>query len=376
MLILKTDELTEIQCSQVIELAVQRLPGESDYIVSLFNTLICSNIDHFWLLAIDSFGKIQGFCNLRPKKFMIHGQEFNVLGSSYMVTSKLKSSPSAADFLREYLFRESANYDFIIGFARKKMDYYWSRFGFLGLGCYPCLELSLYDIDIQKDCRNLRICEYDQNYLAEISNLYKSLSGSVPNSFHRTSSDWQFLVSNLAYRNNTRLHMIQANGALVGYFIRSDDTILEIYCLPDYFSPLTNSLKAFFEAYYDKIYIKLPDSYPLIASLKLFSHTYSSRLAFEGGHILKVANPESVLFKLETLLHQKLSQSSTLSGNLTVFNGLASVSYQQGIKTSISIEDGSSIDAFIKNVFMSINLHDSSSLFRLGELFFPWLDHF
>ena len=165
MLILKTDELTEIQSSQVIELAVQRLPGNRDYIVSLFDTLISSDIDHFWLLAIDSSGQIQGFCNLRPKKFMIHGQEFDVLGSSYMVTSKLKFSPSAADSIRENLFNESSNYDFIIGFARKKMDYYWSRFGFMGLGCYPCLELSLYDIDIQKDCTNLSICEYNQNYL-------------------------------------------------------------------------------------------------------------------------------------------------------------------------------------------------------------------
>ena len=376
MLILKTDELTEIQSSQVIELAVQRLPGNRDYIVSLFDTLISSDIDHYWLLAFDSSGKIQGFCNLRPKKFMIHGQEFDVLGSSYMVTSKLKFSPSAADSIRENLFSESSNYDFIIGFARKKMDYYWSRFGFMGLGCYPCLELSLYDIDIQKDCKNLSICEYNQNYLPEICKLYQSLYESVPHSFYRSPSDWQFLLSNLSYRNNTCLHMVLAEGRLVGYFIRSDDSILEIYCLPDYLSSFTNVLRAFFEIYYDKIYIKLADSHPLFAILKLFSHTYSSRLAYEGGHILKVSNSESVLFKLERLFHKKLSQSSISSGTLSIFNGLASVSYQQGINTSISIQQGKSIDALIKNVFMSLNLNDSSSLFRFGELFFPWLDHF
>ena len=99
----------------------------------------------------------------------------------------------------------------------------------MGLGCYPCLELSLYDIDIQKDCTNLSICEYNQNYLPEICKLYQSLSETVPNSFYRSPSDWQFLLSNLAYRNNTCLHMVLAEGKLVGYFIRSDDSILEIY---------------------------------------------------------------------------------------------------------------------------------------------------
>ena len=136
---------------QVIELAVQRLPGNRDYIVSLFDTLISSDIDHFWLLAIDSSGKIQGFCNLRPKKFMIHGHEFDVLGSSYMVTSKLKILVPLLPtlYVKTYLVKVVI---MILSWDShgKKMDYYWSRFGFMGLGCYPCLELSLYDIDIQK----------------------------------------------------------------------------------------------------------------------------------------------------------------------------------------------------------------------------------
>ena len=376
MYLLKTCDLNEDQCSQVIELAVQRLSGGREYIFSVFDNLINSRINHFWLLAVDSSGKIQGFCNLRPKRFMIHGQYFDVLGASFMVTSKLKFSPSAADSLRNYLFKESDNYDFIVGFARKKMDYYWSRFGFLGLGCYPCLELALYDIEEQKVNSTLKISDYNYCYLRDICKLYDSLSWLSPHYFKRTFIDWKFLISNLPRRKNTHLHVVISGCTLVGYFVSSENNILELFCVPDHFPSLINALKAFFQSNYDKVYIKLPDSHLFVAILKQFSHTYSSRLAFEGGHILKVSNPRSVLCKLEIVIHRKLSQSSTPSGSLSVFNDVAKVCYRQGMNSTIAINPEQSIDSFLRNIFISTNVHDLDSVFRLGELFFPWLDHF
>lgn len=377
MKVVKLRRLGKNYRTQVLELAINRLPGGNDHVRDTFTKLFESGIDQEWILAVDSTGFVHGFLNIRTKSFILYGQSFRVLGASFMVTSKTKTNLSIADLLREELFKESISYDLIIGFARKKMDYYWTKFGFLGLGCYPEMKLSLYDIISPSTCNSLTITLFSEKDFDALIQVYDDCSRNNISYFKRDNHDWRLLLNKVLENEHMCLHLLKNGQQIIGYIVHNGNNIIELCINSGYHDSAVMSIKQLFESKgCDTINIKLPSSCRMINRLKANSHTYSVRLAYEGGNIFKVSDPSSVGKKLASIVRERLEKVEKQSGCYVIFDNLATIFYEKDKSCNIQINPEHSFEDLLKQLFISNDVFDSDSIFRLGEVFCPWLDQF
>ncbi|MDC0459090.1 hypothetical protein OAM32_04820, partial [Alphaproteobacteria bacterium] len=139
--------MSEKDKQAVSQLLAENFPGEYHHLIDRFSAKISRNEGAHFLIAKDSH-KIVGVLVLLDKIMNYLGTPLNVLGMSYMAIDKNHQNSSIAETLKSMVLVISNEYDLSLGFARKKMDGYWSPYQFVGITNFSEFSINIYGITV------------------------------------------------------------------------------------------------------------------------------------------------------------------------------------------------------------------------------------
>jgi predicted N-acetyltransferase YhbS len=259
------------------------------------NDPFCSS--EFILLAL-SGNEIVGGLRTTPFTIMRLSQEFRCLGIAEIFVSKDFQGLGIASQLVDHLVSSTndSEYELIVGVARKKIDGFYLKKGFYGIGSYSQVYIS--GIRESSKFRTFKdssfnfhpvIINENMNAFYEIS--YKNVFGRRV----RAKADWEKINRENSSIGNLCLGIYQ-NNELVGYSILRGKLILEIAFNDDL--NLVNLIYDLAEhMHVNELEFEITSSHSLLGCDLGFDITVSTRECFYGGHIARIINWESVVQK-------------------------------------------------------------------------------
>lgn len=249
---------------------------------------------------------------LRTTPFTISrmSQEFSCLGIAEIFVSPNFQGLGIASQLADQIISTTKNskYELILGMARRKIDGFYLKKGFYGIGSYP--ECRIADIresikfrTLKSDSFHFRPIAIDQSMNSFYEVCYKNQFGRRI----RSNADWDRIGRENQLKDRLCLG-IYLRGELVGYLICRKKVIQEIsfrnnlnlvnliYGLSEYLQ--VNELK-----------IEVSSSHLLLRSDLGFDITMSTRECYYGGHIALITNLESIVHKFFDREYETISRS-------------------------------------------------------------------
>ena len=263
----------------------------------------------FLMLAL-SGSEIVGGLRTTPLTISRASQEFSCLGIAELFVSPNFQGLGIASQLVDQIISTTKNskYELILGVSRKKIDGFYLKKGFYGVGSYP--ECRITDIresikfrTLKSDLFHFRPIAIDQSMNSFYEACYKNQFGRRV----RSKADWERIgiENQLQDRLCLGIYLV---GELVGYLICREKVIQEIsfrenlnlvnliYGLSEYLQ--VNELK-----------IEVSSSHLLLRNDLGFDITVSTRECFYGGHIALITNLESIIHKFFDREYETLSRS-------------------------------------------------------------------
>lgn len=186
----------------------------------------------------------------------------------------------------------SRGMDISLVYGRRAVDGFYSRFGYYGIGRYvdleiispsPCSKFFIGAIPFKKE--NLEIC----------MKLYGETYGCLTGSVLREHAVWKFLLAKVEKNiGNFKLSMCLKDDKPIGYFVVSDNKLIEISLPSKLFSSVQHLLH--------RLNIQLISIHPrhpfYIYCRTSLNTIQKERFALDGGYMGRILNLESLLKKL------------------------------------------------------------------------------
>ena len=314
--------LTPSDRIEVIEILTDAFGMQSEQGRSHFGFFIDSPVPKNYVIVRTEEGKMAAVLCLLDKACLFCGIPVEVTGLSYMGIATGFRDFSIRDLLVKGLFESiSGNDRLLLGFARKKMDGFWYRFGFLGFTNFGRLSVELRHLPALDTSLQFESCS--PRDLPEIQNLYEGAYRGQPFLLKRTSADWATFFDRIKRLSLTLNAIKDAQQNMVGYVLLDRELFIEeLAVLPDRWPQFASLIGRFFKTAQPTrthaefgIGITHPFSVYICNN---YSYTFNTRFAWNGGHIMRIASLQGFLQKMLPVLTTRLANALVSDFTVTV----------------------------------------------------------
>jgi GNAT superfamily N-acetyltransferase len=239
-------------------------------------------------IVVLSDGEVVGFVRLVARAVWLGGDALVVGGvTSVCVHPRLQKLGYGRLVMEEALAVSRARGDVLsIAFARRAVDGFYPRLGYLGIGCHPELTVP---VTARTGARAIAITitsGLDPEASAAYQTAYRATYGTLPLAFAREAVWWP----SFARRMQDRLppvdfRTVRSQGAVVGYFVVQGSRVIEAAATESAADALESALAT---AGPGDLTLALPPAHPALAPWRRRNHTERIRYAWDGGHVARV----------------------------------------------------------------------------------------
>ena len=250
--------------------------------------------------------QIIGFLILLDRSFYFFEKKITITGMSYMVVKKKFHKLKVGNILINKMLILNKNTDIFLGFARRLMDNYYTRYGFVGVTNFSKLTVKTDDIKII-NVKLLKVFKAKKKDIGSIKKIYDISKKKSVGYFERDSEIWNYYFKN---KLNYNFYSILNKRKIIGYFIETENLITELNCVKKYEKEFIYSIKEFYrKKNKTEIFIESNINSPAVNFLlKNYNNFLSKRFAWNGGHILKINNFRKFAGKITKLIKSNISK--------------------------------------------------------------------
>jgi ribosomal protein S18 acetylase RimI-like enzyme len=176
-----------------------------------------------------------------------------------------------------------------IAYARRAVDGFYWRLGYLGIGCHP--DLSVQTRSVERDAAVSARAGHDGRFADLYRRAYADSYGDLPMSFERGDTWWRTLPERLAHLGSAAGHglfTVFSSEAAVGYFVAHNGRIIEAASAPGARASVMRAMLTHGAG--SDVRIGVPAAHWAIAMARPLNHTLSVRHAWDGGHVVRVVD--------------------------------------------------------------------------------------
>ena len=262
-------------------------------------------------------------CLVTYKKKLLKNKDLSFCGLGFICVIKKYRGLNISKILIESAINilKKEKIDVVYLFARKKMDYFYLKFGFVGISTYSIIILnkpikSNYTKEI-KTREKFTLISPNIEDISFLNTLYKINYSKMNGAFERLKTEWKNLI--LSKYQNLLIKLILYNKEKIGYIIYIDDKILEI-SLNNYYKSDQFIHFLFDNLRFKKLFLEIYLSHKLIKNLKIYDITHQNRNCYFGGQLIKIIND-----KLQININNNLGQTKKILDAKT----LSDISYNK-----------------------------------------------
>jgi hypothetical protein len=173
-----------------------------------------------------------------------------------------------------------------IAFARRAVDGFYPRLGYLGLGCHP--ELVVPAVALAGGARPAGVTQgFEAGEIDAYDAAYRATYGALPFAFARDAAWWALFPLRLEGRvSPDGFRTVRAGGRVVGYFVAQGSRVIEAAAVDGGAAALEAALPTA-RAESDLV-LALPPAHPFLPPWRRRNHTERVRYAWDGGHVARV----------------------------------------------------------------------------------------
>ena len=291
--------------------------GEVRKLKKLFD-FILPNIPsvHFYVSLKDDI--IYGALVLLNRVIWYNGVEFDCCGLSFMAKEKEISNKLIVKKLIKKVLDESEKSTISIGFASKKMDNFWYRYGFIGIDNFSEFIIPIKKITVLEN-KEIKIIKFHEKNLDDIIKIYNKTHKNIGLSFDRSKDEWNYILKK--NKEQFEFRIITLGHRIAAFFVYKKNEIFEVSY--DCESKILKKLifNHFYDLNYSKISFKLSLNHPFIEFLKGNDYSLFTRKVMRGGHIFRINNVKTFCFKIREKLESELINLNIIEYNFH-FKGL------------------------------------------------------
>ena len=269
---------------ELSEFFSRNFEGDYNNLKKLFDFLL-EKIPSSSFYAIIKDNHILGALVLVKRVVYFNGISFDCCGLSFMAKEKKISNNLVVNKLIKKVLKESSKHSLSIGFASKKMDNFWYRYGFIGIDNFVEFVIPINKIRILENIK-FKIQKLTKYRIGDIQSIYNKTYSKSFLSFKRSKEEWHYCF----IKNKTQydFKIITINENIVAYFVYFKNQIIELS-----FNCELQILKKiiynyFFDLGYNEINFKLSIDHPFVRFLEKYDYSMHHRKVLRGGHILRI----------------------------------------------------------------------------------------
>jgi len=270
------------------------------------------------LIVKEVNNEVVGAFRLVDRELMLGSVRLKAGGLSYYaVHPEFWSRGIAQVIWKVVLERMDKTVDISLGFARRRLDRYYSRFGYIGYTSFALLTVDLNVIPSDsKECYMVDFCDthlpaYQRYHLDN----YQDVFGSV----YRDDALWDYCLKKISwYKLGTLFSFKGQNDRLVGYALIQKDTILEIAGDRGAYLGMLKALKAKLGKATSALEFNLSPAHPFFRFLLRFNHRYTIRRVWDGGHVARTAPVPKFLERIRPVLEARLREAECSGFSLRI----------------------------------------------------------
>lgn len=237
------------------------------------------------VIVLEYNSEIIGCLRFQPLDLFFNGGYNNsVVLSSILIKENYRKLGFSNLLMKESLnLLKNNGFKFAYLVARRALDSYYNKFGFLGVSSYDSVSLKLPRFLNNKKYSVRPACVLDLIVCEEsYKHSYKECNGHT----RRNSDFWKYSFDRLAFIKSVNINIVEDSNIPIGYYIQDTNRILEIGFKSD--EELV-SLEFFgsFLSQFETLIIDLPFNHMLTRQMDhTLDMTSSSRRCLFGGHML------------------------------------------------------------------------------------------
>ncbi|HXG54478.1 MAG TPA: GNAT family N-acetyltransferase [Vicinamibacterales bacterium] len=178
-----------------------------------------------------------------------------------------------------------------IGFARRAMDGYYPRLGYVGLGGHV---KNTYTVPSAQGDNPAIVTAFDPELIGAYGAAYDNTYGGLTMRFMRTTSWWASLRDRSPWLRADGFVTVMVEDTPAGYYVEHGGTVMEAAWLPGQMPLVASAVLAGARARRSELSTSLSPSHPLSATLAALNHTTSMRRAWDGGHIVRIVDRDGL----------------------------------------------------------------------------------
>lgn len=247
-------------------------------------------------------GEVVGFVRIVDRAVWLGGRTLAVGGiTSVAVRPDFRGKGIGRDIMEAALMRSRERGDALsIAFARRAVDRFYWRLGYIGLGSHVHMTVSPGPATEGRRC-DVR-SGLDQAPTELYRDAYAASYEGLPLSFNRSAQWWTTFAERMKLINPQEghgLNTVFVGGAAVGYYAAYQGRVIEAAGIADSTGHVLDAVMAHGDA--PEQALALPVAHWCMAACRHFNHELRVRQAWDGGHVVRVLDGGAFCDALEAL---------------------------------------------------------------------------
>lgn len=287
---------------EISEFFSRNFDGEYKKLKKLFD-FILEKIPSSHFYAITKNNNILGALVLVKRIIYFNGISVDCCGLSFMAKEKRISNNFVVNKLIKKVLEESSKHQVSMGFASKKMDNFWYRYGFIGIDNFVELVIPIKKFQILENNKS-QILKLTKDKIEGIQSIYNKTYSKSFLSFNRSKEEWHYCF----VKNKTQYEfkLITIKDKIVAYIVYYKNQIIELS-----FDCNLQILKKiifnyFFDLGFNEINFKLSLDHPFMNFLEKYDYSIYYRSVLKGGHIFRINQIKNFCKKIRKKLESEL----------------------------------------------------------------------
>ncbi len=294
--------------AEIVELFARSFPVDYSHGLESFGFLVDCTPDKAYVTVRSDAGELLGALCLLDRQFNYLGLSLPATVMSCMAVRLEYRDFSVTEELKAGLFEYlDAHSDVCLGIARKVMDGYWYPYGYLGFTNFGRMSVDLSKLPIRN--HGLSVTALEDRSVNEVAALHRETYTGVMGGLSRDLPLWRFLVAKLKRENRTLEAIKDGPGRIVGYLLAVANNIQELAIAPALLGDCAAMLLSFVKERAPgarELHLEIGLTHSLSHYLRRLPHSVSTRFAWNGGHLIRVASVSRLLRKIQPILENRL----------------------------------------------------------------------
>lgn len=350
--------------------------GDTGKLKELFD-LVIEKLPSKRIYIIENDNKILGALVLVERLLFFDQEKFTCCGLSFMAKEKSNKDNSIVTTLINKVLQECNKSTFGIGFASKKMDNFWYRYGFIGVDNFSQVAVPIRH-NIHHESLNYNLCDFDfKKDFKKINQIYLNTHTQLGFNFIRNKESW-----NYAKKNNNEsaiIKLIKIDCEIIGYIIFRENIIFELGYDKLKGELIKKILIRLFSPKYSQIILCITLNHPIFSFFSNHEYKVEYRNVIRGGHIARINNVKEFCEKIKHQLERQLVELNVVEYDFN-FHGIKFSFKRKSLLIGYSkdfVENDIIRREFTKLIF---GFHDfdgiNKLLFNRKNIRIPIFDHF